>query len=439
MTRRPSPRLRAYLVLGAAGLIAGVALGRPEPVLLVAPMLLAAFAALVLVEDPAIDADVSIDEDRVIEGDALTLDVRLTSTRRAPWVEVGVFLPGGLEHGGAPAGDAATRQAAARAAVVTGIRLDAARPRSISVDVVARRWGSYQVGKVAIRARDRFGFFAFESTTQAAVALRVFPKPETLQRAIRPVETQMFAGNEVSRRQGDGVEFADVRQYAPGDVIRRINWRLSSRKPELHVNELHPERSTEVVILLDTFSDLRGRADTSSLAAAVRAANGIANHYLRRRDRVGVIAFGGSIRWLVPAMGLAQSYRIVEVLLNARAAASFIWNGVDLIPPRSLPPKALVIALSPLLDERTIESLLDLRARGFDLAVIELPPEDFIADPVDDFERAARRLWQLRRGQLRDRLQRLGVSIARWNAGDPIDAPLEEVRAFRRYARRALA
>jgi uncharacterized protein (DUF58 family) len=249
----------------------------------------------------------------------------------------------------------------------------------------------------------------------------------------------MSAGNEVSRRHGDGVEFADVRQYTPGDVIRRVNWRLSSRKPELHVNELHPESSTEVVILLDTFTDLTGRDDESSLATAVRAANGIANHYLRRRDRVGLIAFGGSIRWLVPAMGLAQSYRIVEVLLDARAAVSIIWKGVDLIPPKSLPPKALVIAVSPLLDERTIESLLDLRARRFDLVVIELRPEGFIADPTDAFGVTARRLWQLRRAQLRDRLQRLGVPIAAWTIGEPLDAALEEVRAFRRYARRAHA
>jgi uncharacterized protein (DUF58 family) len=425
MTRRPTPRLRAYLLLGAAGLVAGVALGRPEPVLLVAPMLLAALLALLLVEEPSISLDVSIDDDRVLEGDDVELSVQLLSQRAVPWLELGASLPSGLE--------------ARDDAGVFGVRLDAGEPRTVRVNVGARRWGSYLVGKVAVRARDRFGFFAFEQTQEARLALRVFPRPETLQRAIRPAETQMSAGNEVSRRRGDGVEFADVRQYAPGDVIRRINWRLSSRKPELHVNDLHPESSTEVVILLDTFTDLTGRDDESSLATAVRAANGIANYYLRRRDRVGLIAFGGSIRWLVPAMGLAQSYRIVEVLLDARAAVSIIWKGVDLIPPRSLPPKALVIAVSPLLDERTIESLLDLRGRGFDLVVIELRPEAFIPDPTDPFGVTARRLWQLRRAQLRDRLQRLGVPIAAWTIGEPLDAALEEIRAFRRYARRALA
>lgn len=425
MTRRPTPRLRAYLLLGAAGLLGGIALERPEPVLLVAPLLLAALLAILLVDEPAVSAVVSLAADRVLEGEGVRLDVELQSERAVPWLEIAVALPAGL--------------VAQEDVGVFGLQLEPGHPSRLQVDVAARRWGSYRLGRLVIRARDRFGFFAFETTVEEALALRVFPKPETLRQAIRPAETQMSSGNEVSRRHGDGVEFADVRQYAPGDVIRRINWRLSSRRPELHVNELHPESSTEVVILLDTFTDLTGRDDHSSLATGVRAANGIANYYLRRRDRVGLIAFGGSIRWLVPAMGLAQSYRIVEVLLDARAAASIIWKGVDLIPPRSLPPKALVIAVSPLLDDRTIESLLDLRGRGFDLVVIELRPEGFIADPVDEFDASARRLWQLRRAQLRERLQRLGVPVAAWTIGEPLDAALEEVRAFRRYARRALA
>ena len=425
MTRRPTPRLRAYLLLGAAGLIAGIALERPEPVLLVTPLLLAGLLAILLVEGPAVSATVSLGADRVLEGEDVRLEVDLRSERAVPWLEVAVALPAGL---------------AARDDVgVFGVRLEADRPRQLAVDVAARRWGSYRVPRLVLRTRDRFGFFAFEATVEPGLALRVFPKPETLRHAIPPAETQLSAGNEVSRRRGDGVEFADVRQYAPGDVIRRVNWRLSSRRPELHVNELHPESSTEVVILLDTFTDLTGPDDESSLARAVRAAHGIANHYLRRRDRVGLIAFGGSIRWLVPAMGLAQSYRIVEVLLDARAAVSILWKGVDLIPPRSLPPNALVIAVTPLLDDRTIEALLDLRGRGFDLAVIELRPEGFMAEPLDAFGASARRLWQLRRDQLRERLQRLGVPVAAWALGEPLDAALEEVRAFRRYARRALA
>jgi uncharacterized protein (DUF58 family) len=425
MTRRPSPRLRAYLALGAAGLMAGVALERPEPVILVAPLLIAALLALVAVDDPAVSVRVSLDSDRLLEGEDVRLDVQLLATGPVRWLELAIALPPGL---------------VARDGVrVMGLKLEPGVERHVSIAVSGRRWGSYRVGRVIVRVRDRFGFFAHETATEAELALRIFPRPETLRRAIRPAETQVYSGDEVSRRHGDGIEFADVRPYAPGDQVRRVNWRLSSRRPELHVNELHPERSTDVVILLDTFTDIEGEHDQSSLASAVRAANGLADHYLRRRDRVGLIAFGGSIRWLVPAMGLAQAYRIVDVLLDARAAVSVVWKGVDLIPPRSLPPRALVVALSPLLDDRAIQGLFDLRGRGFDLAVIEIAPEGYIAGPTDDIGATARRLWQMRRELLRDRFRRLGVPVVAWSSGESLAAVLEEVRAFRRNARRASA
>src|SRR4029079_13552773 len=121
----------------------------------------------------------------------------------------------------------------------------------------------------------------------------------------------------------------------------------------------------------------------SSLATAVRGANGLADHYLRRRDRVGLIALRASTRLLVPALGLRQAYALVEALLDARAAESAAWKSVDLISPGSLPAGALVIALSPLVDARSIEARFAVRRRRFDLAIIEVDPEGFALPPAD--------------------------------------------------------
>ena len=425
MTRRPAPKLGAYLMVGAAGLLLGVVLGRAELVILAAPLLLAALLAFLLLDAPAVTVDLSLGRDRILEGENAALDVRLYAQRPVRWLELGVALPAGL--------DAAERDR------VLGLQLEPGVDRLVSIPIKGRRWGAYAFGRLGLRMHDRFGFFAFETTVDRPLALRVFPRPETVRRVIAPAATQATSGNEVSRRHGDGIEFAGVRPYAPGDEIRRVNWRLSSRRSELYVNERHHESNTDVVILLDTFTDLDGPGGQSTLATAVRAANGIADRYLARHDRVGFIAFGGSIRWLVPAMGTAQSYRILESLLDARAAVSFIWKGVDLIPPRSLPPKALIIALSPLLDERTLAALVDLRRRGFDLAVLEIAPEGYIAPATDDFGRTARRLWQLQRELLRDRLRRLGVAVAPWSLGEPLEVAMEELRAFRRNGQHALA
>ncbi len=262
----------------------------------------------------------------------------------------------------------------------------------------------------------------------------MYPRPETLRALVRPAATQTFSGNEVARLKGDGIEFADVRPFVSGDRVRRINWRASARRGELWVNEAHPERNADVVIFLDAFAEARDEA-AGTLDLAIRAASALASRYLARNDRVGLVAFGGILRWLVPSMGRTQVYRIVDALLDTEIAFSYAWKGLDVIPPRTLPPQALVIALSPLLDERTAAALLDLRSRGFDLAVVDISPLPFVGPGRTEAERLARRLWALQRDVLRQRYRELGVAVAEWREDGSFQGAVEEVTAFRRATR----
>jgi hypothetical protein len=107
------------------------------------------------------------------------------------------------------------------------------------------------------------------------------------------------------------------------------------------------------------------------------------------------------------------------------------------LPIGTLTPKALVVALTPLLDERGVAVLLDLRARGFDLAVVDVSPLPFVRPGADASDALAHRLWVLQREALRGRYLRNGVAVAEWRSGVPFEVALEEVRAFRRGARYA--
>jgi uncharacterized protein (DUF58 family) len=118
---------------------------------------------------------------------------------------------------------------------------------------------------------------------------------------------------------------------------------------------------------------------------------------------------------------------------------SYALKGVDLLPPRTLPPQALVLALSPLLDERSMRALFDLRARGFDLAVIDVSPLPFVTAEAGSVDELALRLWPLWRESLHFRYERLGVPIVEWREGEPLAQAIEEVTAFRRSAHRAYA
>jgi len=231
------------------------------------------------------------------------------------------------------------------------------------------------------------------------------------------------------------VEFADIRDWTPGDRVRKINWRASARRGgALLVNEQHPERNTDIVLFLDTFVAVESDDDRGTFDMTVRAATSLAHLYLQRKDRVGLVSFGGYLSWLTPASGTRQLYRIVDSLLQMNVVLSFASKGVDILPPRSLPPRALVLALSPLLDARSAAALLDLRARGFDLVVIEVSPVPFVRPAGDDLSDLSYRLWRLTRESLRARYEQAGVPVVEWIDGAPLNVPLEEVAAFRRHA-----
>jgi uncharacterized protein (DUF58 family) len=251
---------------------------------------------------------------------------------------------------------------------------------------------------------------------------------------VAALETQVLAGSEVSRAKGEGIEHADLRDYLPGDRLRAINWRASARRGTLVVNERHPERNTDVVLLLDTFTDVRG-GGFSTLEETARIAAALAERALERRDRVGLVSLGGVLRWLRPDLGLAQRHRLLETLVETTIEPTYTWRGVDLLPTRILPAGALVIALTPLVDRRFVSALVDLRARGFDLVVVELDAASALEPEADDLTALATRIWLLEREASRARLRQLGVAVALWAPARFLDAAVEEVRAYRRHAR----
>jgi len=410
----------AYASLAAAGLIAGLALGRVEPVALAAPFALALVAAAAP-REPRVGLRLSLARDRAVEGDEVVLTVELEPDGAVQRYELLVPLPEELAVDGGPA---------------RALRLRAGEPRTVELTLRCVRWGAFRVGPLLVRARDALGLRAWEGEAGDAQVLRVYPSEETLRTLVPPLETQVFAGNQVSRARGEGIEFADLREWRPGDRVRRVNWRATARRGSLWVTEQHPERNTDVVVFLDTFAEVRADGRSTN-DRAVRAAATLVHAYLERRDRVGLVGFGGYLSWLVPESGLRQLYAIVDTLLTSDVVHSYVLRGVDVLPPRTLPSKALVLAITPLLDERTASALLDLRARGYDLIVVEVSPLELLApDPAAPVS-LAHRLWRLSREALRWRFEQVGVPVVTWREGIPLAAPVEEVNAFRHLVRPA--
>jgi uncharacterized protein (DUF58 family) len=397
-------------------------LGRPELVAIGAAFGVLVALGLVLVHEPAVTVELELERDRAVEDDEVGLTVTLTGTGL---VELAIVLPREVE--------------VVEGSTAVALRLPHERPETLVLGLRCARWGVYTLGESAVRAHDLFGLYTWEGRRAEHLRLKVFPRPELLREPLEPLETQATTGNHVARLAGDGIEFADLREWVPGDRVRSINWRASARRGELWVNRKHPERNADVVLFLDTFTEAAHYGAGGTLDYGVRTAASLATQYLEHRDRVGLVSFGGILNWLVPASGVVQRYRIVDALLDTEIVLNYAWKDVEIIPRGTLPPKALVLALSPLLDERAVATLLDLRARGFDLAVVELSPVPYDHPAPGRADGVAYRLWLLRREVLRSRYRRLGVPIVEWREGTPAAAVMEEVRAWRRVHRFARA
>jgi uncharacterized protein (DUF58 family) len=422
MRRTGSPRVEGYAILAAAGLVVALVLRRPELAACAAPFALVLFLGVRRAHDPDVRVTFSLAEERTVEGQDVPGELAVEARATIDRLEVLLELPRGVD--------------VARGDNPMAVRLRANELRTLELDVCCGRWGVYEIGDVEVRARDALRMVVWERRFRLRRTLKAYPTPDTLHRLLVPVETQALTGNEVARVKGDGIEYADLREYLPGDRLRAINWRASARRHGLVVSERHPERNTDVVLVVDSFSDLRS-ASRSTLSEAVRATATLASRYLERRDRVGLVAYGGTLRWLRPGLGVTQRFQLVETLLETDVEPTYTWRNVNVIPGRTLPSNALVLALTPLVDDRFATALQDLRARGFDVAVLEVDPVGVVEPGPTEAERIAHRLWLLERETLRQRLARLGIPVARWDDEKPLEVAVEEVRRFRRYARLA--
>ena len=129
-----------------------------------------------------------------------------------------------------------------------------------------------------------------------------------------------------------------------------------------------------------------------------------------------------------------QQERVLDELLQATVAQTFVPKDLALVPRRVLPPQALVVAVSPLLDDRFIRAAVDLAKRGFDVVILAVSPitltrQAVRPSPVVDL---ACRLWDLERHLTVVALRRSGLTVAEWDPQEPLEAALARLGRRRR-------
>lgn len=300
---------------------------------------------------------------------------------------------------------------------VEGTAVDASR-LVLTGELTAERWGRHALGPVRLDLLSTSGLRSASADVPLDLTCVVVPQPESIGSASAPRVLPNRLGEHVTRTPGHGTEPIGVRPFASGDPIRRVNWRVSSRRQQLHVTVAAAERAVDLVVVIDALSDVGVPPDTS-LDRAVRLASGLATRYLRERDRVGLVVLGGALRWVTPASSGVQQQRIAEALLWAWSPPGDVPPDVDRVPRTTIPPGSVVVVLTPLLQERTLAALASLRHRSAHVLVVDVlgsarPP----VGRKDVTGQLAARLWELERAATVERLRRLGTPVLQPRAGE---------------------
>ncbi len=312
--------------------------------------------------------------------------------------------------------------------VLDGMTLDvvqrASRQRQ-TVSTTADRWGRYPIrATVEVIA---YGGLLVGTGTVDATEVTVFPLTPPQATALPPTELLDRLGTHLTRHIGSGVEYADIRAYVPGDQLRAVNWPVSARRGRLHVTQRLTDRSADVVVLIDSYPQPAGPA-TEATERIVRGAAQVVQTALRNGDRAGIVALGGRRpRWLGADIGQRQFYRVLDAVLET--GDEFESATGTLAPRAALPPGAIVVGFSTLLDTEFALALIELRRRGHVVVAVDVlqgSPFRAAQDPLVD------RMWTLQRSAMYRDMGTVGVDVIAWQADHTLDQSMRAVPDHRR-------
>jgi MoxR-like ATPase/uncharacterized protein (DUF58 family) len=295
----------------------------------------------------------------------------------------------------------------------------------------ALRWGQLPFGPAVAHAVAADGLLVSDAAVARAAWRKVYPVTEDFDADDAMPRAAGLIGVHRSRRTGEGGELAGVRAFAPGDRLRRVDWRITLRTGQLHVAQVLSERDAEVLIILDVLHEA-GRSGgihgaASVLDTTVRAAAGIAEHYLHRGDRVALLEYGYRARRLRAAAGRRQYLTVLEWLLEVDATAGAYEPPPYAFGADQISPNALVVVLSPLIDERSAQMLARLARSGRFVVAVDTLPAGASVPPDEHFGGLPARLWRLERENLVGLLSEQGVPVVPWAGANSIDLVLRQV------------
>jgi uncharacterized protein (DUF58 family) len=253
-----------------------------------------------------------------------------------------------------------------------------AETAEVSYPFLARRRGVYHLGWVDLSTTDPLGIFAYHKELEALGTLVVHPRPVPLPPIKPPSAGMMVASRARARKRGEGTDLYGVREYTPGDDLRRIDWKSTAKRGKLTVVEYESGEATNLAVALDLSPGFHaGAEDESTIEYGVTLAASIASQCLRRGTEFSLIAEGQASHSLRLLMSPESETAAMDALARVRADCPDPFADTLVRFEEWLPPGAGIVVISPAVGPEAVNAARRLTALGHGVLWVSLVAASF--------------------------------------------------------------
>jgi len=221
---------------------------------------------------------------------------------------------------------------------------------------------------------------------------RVLNKVSGLEVKARLIVEGFMSGMHESPYKGSSVEFAEHREYVPGDDIRKIDWKVYGKSDRFYIKEYEEETNLKCYVVVDTSKSMAYAApgQVSKLEYSKYAAAAILHLVQRQRDAGALVGFGkGVTKFLPPATSDAHFRNLMRELAAFEPAGETDIGPIFMEIADRLRSRSLVVILSDLFDAEAglLRGLQRMAHRGHDVVVFHVLDKDELEFPFDRMTR----------------------------------------------------
>ncbi len=225
--------------------------------------------------------------------------------------------------------------------------------------------GEYSIGPVIIKSGDPFGIFPWEKKINDECKIIIYPSIFELKWKI---SNGIPSGNIKVKNKiyEDVTRFKSIREYIPGDDLKKIRWKVSARLGSLHTSEYEASLNSPAILLLNlTLNDYPIKYRYAFIEKAIESIASLIFYFIHKNQEIGLIS-SGLIHGCHPQIPINGGHEHAMTLLENLAIIKVCEENIDIInlfnnSPLRIPYGARIITVGPFLNDKQIKGITNYR------------------------------------------------------------------------------